>query len=680
MNIKHAAVFSKKLRHLPDLGNFFPEIQISSPKNACDGVLGWGYRPTANRARQYAQSRQIPYIALEDGFLRSVGLGVKNYPAFSLIYDDIGIYYDVAQPNRLENLILQSIDLSDETLSQAQNALQQILQAQLSKYNHAPHFSGSLKRENRPIILILDQTFGDMAVQYGSADETTFAKMLSTAIADNPHADIYIKTHPDVLSGKKRGYFAHAPNNVQIIAQDCNPISLLKQVDKVYCVTSQMGFEALMCGKEVHVFGAAWYAGWGLTHDHHEIIAQLKQQNRRQPRHLTQLFAAAYLQYCRYINPNTGKMGDVFDVIDYLKHATRQNELLRGRIYCVGVSLWKRAVIKPFFRLPACDLRFVGSLGKIPTDSLPENTRLLVWGRGKQAQLDFAAQHNLPVLHMEDGFVRSVGLGSNLVPPLSLVIDDLGIYFDASQPSRLEHILQNQNFSENDLALAHRLQHQLIATQITKYNVGKHVFRQPETDKPVLLVIGQVEDDASIRFGSPEICRNVDLLARVRQDNPQAHIIYKPHPDVVSGNRVGNISPDDLARLADQVETEADILSCLNVADEVHTMTSLTGFEALLRGKSVYCYGLPFYAGWGLTHDKLTTPRRSRRLSLAELICGTLVYYPTYVHPNKRRHTNAAAAIEILAEQKRHASGVIKRSWLAKQSEKIKQLWRSFIP
>lgn len=680
MNIKHAAVFSRQLLRLPDLGHFFPEVKISSPHHKCDGVFGWGYRPTAAKARQYAQLHQIPYIALEDGFLRSIGLGVNHYPPFSLIYDDVGIYYHVAQPNRLENLILATKSAPPELLQQAKQAINEIITAQLSKYNHAPLFSGCLKRENRPSILIVDQTFGDMAVKYGEADETTFTQMLFAAINENPDADIYIKIHPDTLSGKKRGYFAQIPSHVHLISQDYNPISLLKQVDKVYCVTSQMGFEALLCGKQVCVFGAAWYAGWGLTDDRHPIISQLKQNNRRANRNLLQLFVAAYLQYSRYINPNTGQSGNIFDVIEYLKQATRQNNLLRGRIYCAGVSLWKRAVIKPFFRLPACDLRFVSSLNKIPTDSLPENTRLLVWGRGQQAHLNFAAQHNLPILHMEDGFIRSVGLGSNLVPPLSLVIDDLGIYFDANQPSRLEYILQNQIFSQSDLALANHLQHKLITTQTTKYNVGHHLFRQPQTDKPVLLVIGQVEDDASIRLGSPKIYRNIDLLKYVRQHNPQAYIIYKPHPDVVSGNRVGQIAPKDLIQLADQVETESDILNCLNIADQVHTMTSLTGFEALLRGKSVHCYGLPFYAGWGLTHDTLPISRRTRKLSLPELICGTLIYYPAYIHPSKQRPINVTTAIDILAEQKRYTNDTIKRIWLAKQMKKAKYLWRSLKP
>ena len=125
----------------------------------------------------------------------------------------------------------------------------------------------------------------------------------------------------------------------------------------------------------------------------------------------------------------------------------------------------------------------------------------------------------------------------------------------------------------------------LTENHISKYNVGNLDFTAPSTDKTVILVPGQVEDDASIRYGSPQIYRNLDLFRTVRERNPDAYIIYKPHPDVVSGNRIGHISPEDAARYADQTAEQADILTCLQYADEVHTMTSLTGFEALLRGK-----------------------------------------------------------------------------------------------
>lgn len=156
--------------------------------------------------------------------------------------------------------------------------------------------------------------------------------MFQTALRENPEAQIWVKTHPDVLSGKKQGYLTRlsAQADVKLLAEDVNPISLLQIVDKVYCVTSQMGFEALLCGKPVVTFGLPWYAGWGVSDDRHAGAAALSAAaGRRAPRSIEQLFAAAYLQYSRYIDPNTGKPGTLFDVIDYLA-AARLNEKLRG--------------------------------------------------------------------------------------------------------------------------------------------------------------------------------------------------------------------------------------------------------------------------------------------------------------------------------------------------------------
>ena len=220
----------------------------------------------------------------------------------------------------------------------------------------------------------------------------------------------------------------------------------------------------------------------------------------------------------------------------------------------------------------------------------------------------------------------------------------------------------------------------MVEAAVSKYNVGGGVLKLPDTDKKVLLVPGQVEDDASIRYGSPQICKNLDLLKAVRAANPDAYILYKPHPDVVSGNRIGGVSAADAARYADQTATEYDILTCLAQADEVHTMTSLTGFEALLRGKTVYCYGLPFYAGWGLTCDYLPIPRRNRKLTLQELVAGTLIYYPDYIHPETRHMIDASTAIDILKKQKQAIknSNSLRRSWPSKQIGKLKQLYLSF--
>ena len=70
------------------------------------------------------------------------------------------------------------------------------------------------------------------------------------------------------------------------------------------------------------------------------------------------------------------------------------------------------------------------------------------------------------------------------------------------------------------------------------------------------------------------------------------------------------------------------------MVDEVHVNTSLAGFEALMRHTDVTTYGVPFYAGWGLTRDLGSVPaRRTRQRSLDELVAATLLIYPRYLDP-----------------------------------------------
>lgn len=679
-----ALIFSSGILNIPHLAAFLPESELLAYSHfqhqEADCVYGWGLKPTTLKARNYAIQHNLPYIALEDGFLRSSGLGIEGYPPFSMVVDEVGIYYDTYHPSRLEQLILEAKQPS-ELLQQATLALAQICQYRLSKYNHAPDFILTAPCK-RPIILVIDQTYGDMAVTCGQANAECFQQMLHTAINENPQADIWVKTHPDVISGKKKGYLTELVKhkNVHLLAQDCNPLSLLTFAEKVYCVTSQMGFEALMLGKKVVTFGVPWFAGWGLTEDRHPNIAQMQADGRRAERSFLQLFAAAYLQYSRYIDPKSGQTGTIFDVIDYLHRSRQFAERARGTLYCIGMSLWKRAIIKPFFRFPQCRVVFTSLTNlqkKVKKQPLAKDAKLLIWSNGKPEVLAFAQQYQLPILRMEDGFIRSVGLGSNLVAPLSLVIDDIGIYFNAENPSRLEQILQTQTFSERDLAQAEMLRQQLIQANIGKYNVGSSGFSLNAQGKRALLVPGQVEDDASIHSGAPIIKRNIDLLKKVRAQNPDAYILYKPHPDVVSGNRIGKIEPKEALQYADEIVEKANVLDCIMQVDEVHTMTSLAGFEALLRGKIVHCYGLPFYSNWGLTIDQLQLPRRNRSLTLNELLAGVLIYYPLYISPINGQLINADMAITILKQQKaQQENDGLNRSWLAKQWGKLTHLYR----
>ena len=183
--VKNAYIPSRGIRKIPHLSTLLPEFHICKDGKGAEAVVGWGLRPTTHKARAFAAEHRLPFIALEDGFLRSLGLGVAGYPPYSIVYDDIGIYYDTTRPSRLEQLILAADTMPSETLAQAQQAMDFILRHHLSKYNHAPELSDDhpLRSPSKPeTVLIIDQTFGDMAIQYGGADASTFELMFQTAL------------------------------------------------------------------------------------------------------------------------------------------------------------------------------------------------------------------------------------------------------------------------------------------------------------------------------------------------------------------------------------------------------------------------------------------------------------------------------------------------------------------
>lgn len=263
---------------------------------------------------------------------------------------------------------------------------------------------------------------------------------------------------------------------------------------------------------------------------------------------------------------------------------------------------------------------------------------------------------------MEDGFLRSVGLGADLVKPVSWIVDGQGIYYDAHRPSDLENILAKGTFDEALCYRSAQLRKYILATGLTKYNVAGKSWKRPLGSKRVILVPGQVESDASIAYGSVQKLTNIELLQTVREKNPDAYIVYKPHPDVLAGLRALGKGEQGAPRWCDEVVVDSAIGELLTVVDEVHTLTSLTGFEALLRCKSVTCYGQPFYSGWGLTHDIYANARRTRKLTIDELVAGALIQYPLYLSRDGKRLITPEEALESLIAW-RHKTGGIEPWW-----------------
>ncbi|MDG2664436.1 capsular polysaccharide biosynthesis protein, partial [Vibrio parahaemolyticus] len=259
--------FSRGIKKIPHLAAFIPELDIVSSSEKA--VIGWGFKSTAKKAREYASKNKLPYIALEDGFLRSVGLGVEGASAASLVVDTSGIYYDARQPSDLEKLILKANQLTAEQLTRARACIGAIKEKRLSKYN----VNQSSKFGASPKVVVIDQTKGDASVEGAMADETRFVVMLKQALVDHPDDTIWLKVHPDVLSGKKQGFLFPLPvqnERIKICSDAANPWDFLESVSDLYTVSSLMGFEGLMGGVNVHCFGMPFYAGGGLTQDYLE--------------------------------------------------------------------------------------------------------------------------------------------------------------------------------------------------------------------------------------------------------------------------------------------------------------------------------------------------------------------------------------------------------------------------
>ena len=590
-------------------------------------IIGWGYKPSGQRALA-AKDRYADHWLLEDGFLRSVG---RRDEALGVNFDRQGIYYAAHSPSRLFDLIARA--LSDEELSRAQRLMQLWRDNRVSKYNDAPPLKDELAEG---FVLVVDQVRDDQSISHGLADAGTFDLMLRAALAENPGVTIVVKIHPDSVNNPAKRHFDPAQlatdPRIIVIADLCHIVDLIERARAVYTVTSQVGFEGLIWGKPVRTFGMPFYAGWGLTKD------DLAAPENRGSATLEQLVHAALVEYPRYWHPMHEEVTTPEAIIRLIGVNRGIQENQPATIYAHGFSRWKKPFMVKF--LAGSNVKFVKKFSDVP-----DGAHLLIWGR-KPAPQD----RGFKLLRAEDGFLRSSGLGADLVRPLSLVVDDLGIYFDSTQTSRLEAILAGHDFTENERAEAGALRNGIIAARLSKYNLGGGQWIRPDTDKKVLLVVGQVEADASIRFGSPQITSNLGLIQQVRADNPDAYLVYKPHPDVVAGLREVGSDEQRAGEICDEVVTAADTMQMLEEVDQVHTMTSLLGFEALLRGVPVTCYGQPFYSGWGLTTDKLPLERRGRQLQLDDLVYAALIAYPRYFSPRCDLFVSAQDILRELAE------------------------------
>lgn len=771
-------ILSSGIRKIEFLNEFLKEeFERYSDPERVEAVAGWGFKKTAVEARELARKLNVPYIALEDGFLRSLDLGVNGAQPLSISVDPVGCYYAADRPSLIEQTVAEicqhpeSSPLNDPQLAQAvEQHILAVVSGNLSKYNCQPDAdyllcgaasiveaagagaaavgtgagaddgagAGKVERSGKDLgensdkgagkdsgkrsgedsgkgagedsavdldpeseayfdfasasddsgaaagkgspsgsestraaavaaaeaagagdklqvlreyfaaadkILLLDQCLGDASLTLGQAPDNAAELMLRQAQEHFPQAKIFLKVHPDVLSGKRESLLykdLQHRSDIRVLDCDVSVMSLLRARPVVFTVSSQSGFEALLCGCRVHCFGLPFYAGYGLTVD----LQPCPRRNALSGVTLQMLFYAAYIKLCRYINPIRGNRCSVGEVIELLALQKSVNDQNRGGAVVYGVKSWKHPILKAYLRCTdGSRVCFTKSKERALALAARQGSTLVQWASKKDHELEAAARRlGLRTLNVEDGFLRSIGLGCEHTWPFSLVFDPDGIYYDPKQPSGLEQILNRfadlPKQSRSALALrGSALRREILRANLTKYNVGtdnlpelislKAQLTQARSQgREIILVPGQVENDASVLEAGGSITSNAALLKAVRRDFPDNFVIYKPHPDVLALNRPGLRHGSALP--CDFVIRETAITVLFGLIDRLCTLTSLSGFEALLRGLKVNVYGRPFYAGWGLTADCGEFPDRRARLSVDELCAGVYILYPRY--------------------------------------------------
>jgi len=327
-----------------------------------------------------------------------------------------------------------------------------------------------------------------------------------------------------------------------------------------------------------------------------------------------------------------------------------------------GFNGWKYGFIAdycPDVRIAFAPRKFLGWRARRAAQAVtPPVSRIYVWGYTDDGSLTGLARRlGVPLIRVEDGFLRSADLGANHATPYSLVFDSKGLYYNSAEPNDLKDILATHDFAA-DPDLMQEAQEALdlmIEKRLSKYNLpdlGNPARHFAVKTRKRVLVIGQVDNDAAVRMGNPAGWRMSDIVRLARLENPDAEILYRPHPEVYRGFQRSKLKATLIERMARIVDPDGSLIDLFDTVDHVYTLSSLSGMEALVRGIAVTTLGTPFYAGWGLTDDRTQTPR-GRDLTRLELFAGVYLKYPRYLADLDSPYAGfMSAAHRINAEKK----------------------------
>jgi len=594
-----------------------------------------------------------PILRLKEGIF--AGYSSEQLP-YSLYYAfESDVYYNFKKESNIESLLRSNWIASEEEWNTAHLAIQMINKYGITKYSEHPPVSENIMRgTGYQNILLVDQPVDDESVLLGNATEETFNDMLLYAFDNYQYANIYVKLHPETINGKKEGYLQkllvkHGLNDhpsIKLIDTNCNITSVFHFVQEVFVVTSQVGFEALLRNKNVRCFGLPFYSGWGLTND-------MQTLNIPKPsRSLMDLFIALILKHTLYINPFTGKKGTILDLLDYVsiqqRHSNRKN-----------VAFYNTSFVehKNIDKLLNVNRQNFSAITK--SKQIPKHIDYFILTDKKST-----FEEVQPLKYR--AFLSESFLFSNNVYPedvLSLIVDHNGPYYDPQIESDLDYMLNHETYTDYEVNKANKFIDALkfkFLMDVRGQDSNKALAEKQKSGKKVIFVPGQIADsEVTLAGGGLAIPSDYELLVAICQKVENYLILYKPAPGSKI-RKLNDLGRDGLVSLSVYSKErhnnivlvfDDSISHCIDISDEIHLINHNCGIEAIVKGKKVVTYGLPFYGALGLTEDRQRFPRIKRQLSLEEFVLATYMLYPRYKLPNQTYFTTALNALEYDKEK-----------------------------
>jgi len=304
--------------------------------------------------------------------------------------------------------------------------------------------------------------------------------------------------------------------------------------------------------------------------------------------------------------------------------------------------------------------------------SLDDIDILLLWGQSSQEghinMIYNALLKQKIVVFVEDGFFYNVishvkslqeKYPSHLSQGMSFTIDDITAHFDGSLPSRLEQVINSDIVLQKDnIVRSEKLIKTIVEKKITKYNyqsIESKIYGDKESK---VLIVDQAYGDYSVYKSGASEEVFYQMINDAIEENLESDILVKIHPDMIinpnragakNGGYFGNMRIDNPNVII--IKDEINPYIIIEQVQSIYVCTSQLGFEGLMSNKKVYCYGVPFYAGWGLTVDRGNMEYLKRRLkkrSLEEVFWFAYIWYSRYYSPLTKKKCEIEEILELI--------------------------------